>query len=460
MSWAVVAAVVLLGTSARGAEVTRVVSAQGEDNKFDFSLTLWWLHQSESSFVKRESQSVYAAQTELIKDLKYAASRDTLNFRADFGLLWDVGIHIQAPLVLSASSSLSFDQSEGGNCIYPNNTSGQRPTCVNQDNSTILRDGILPVATDPVSGQVTGWGLDAPHGRTFPTSSTGVFQSPTRRGFENLGIGVTWAAFNQLRDDTKPTWTLSFDALLDVFKDMAFDPANPTANTAVGPGYHQLVFSTWVSKRFRYFDPFIGAWYMMPVRTNNSIFQTYPNQTTNTPQQQAGVVAGTELVAWENVPARQRVTIEVRGHLQEFFFGRGYSEIWQPLAGRSDCNENSPANCRAGIDLQYMDGNNLVQRPYPGVTDIDPYAALGGELGLNIQVGRYVRFHGLGGVTANAPHFITGTSPGVDLNGDGRVDATEPTNAAYREAIDIPGRRFRVEGTVIWNLLIEGSMMF
>ena len=78
----------------------------------------------------------------------------------------------------------------------------------------------------------------------------------------------TWASaspgrpFNQRRDDTKPTWTLSFDALLDVFKARRFDPVNPGANTAVGQGYHQFVWSTFVSKRFRWFEPYFGAWYI------------------------------------------------------------------------------------------------------------------------------------------------------------------------------------------------------
>ena len=120
-------------------------------------------------------------------------------------------------------------------------------------NSTFLRDGIYPAPTG--------------------TSST-VFQSPTRSGLQYLGVGIQWAVFNQKRDDTKPTWTLGFDADLDVFKDMRFDPANPNGNTAVGLGYHQLIWSTWVSKRFRYFDPYFGASYMLPIRTNNgSIYQ-------------------------------------------------------------------------------------------------------------------------------------------------------------------------------------------
>jgi hypothetical protein len=58
--------------------------------------------------------------------------------------------------------------------------------------------------------------------------------------------------------------------------------------------------------------------------------------------------------------------------------------------------------------------------------------------------------------------MITAASAGVDADKDGRVD---PGNAAeanpiYRQAIDLPGRRFRVEGSKIWTLFIQGSMMF
>jgi hypothetical protein len=33
-------------------------------------------------------------------------------------------------------------------------------------------------------------------------------------------------------------------------------------------------------------------------------------------------------------------------------------------------------------------------------------------------------------------------------------------NPVYRESIDIPGRRFRVEESKDWRLVIEGSLMF
>ena len=168
----------------------------------------------------------------MVKDLKYAQTSDVLDLRD--GLRDPLGrrpAH-RAPHRPRQLEQLDFDQG------------------VTAANSTFVRDGIYP----------------------YNGSST-VFQSPTRSGLQTLGVGITWAVFNERRDDTKPTWTLGFDAMLDVFKDMRFDPANPNGNTAVGLGYHQLIWSTWVSKRFRYFDPYFGASYMLPIRTNGSIYQ-------------------------------------------------------------------------------------------------------------------------------------------------------------------------------------------
>jgi hypothetical protein len=463
---AVVLLTLLLSLPARAAEVTRVVSALDDDNRFDLHLTASWLHESSSGYIKRETQEL---PTELVKDLTYAHSRDILNLRMEFGVLWDIGLHVDLPIVLRDVSNLDFDRSEGAsNCIYPERAYGYQPTCVDSANSTLLRDGALP------GYGMDSWGLDARHNQQFsrtPQPATGpfdpgtasVFRGPKRSGLPYVGVGVVWAAMNQLRDDTKPTWTLGFDAKLDVFKDMRFDPSNPGGNTAVGLGYHQLVWSTWVSKRFRRFDPYFGAWYMLPVRTNGSLFQKYPGdtQTSVSPEQQAGFTVGVEHVAWEDVPAKQRVTVEARFRVQEHFYGRGYSELWQPLSGSSACAASGAAPaCRVGLDGD-LNGDGLLD-PYPGITEIESYATFGGDLGLNVQVGRFVRFRGLFGLSTDMPHYITGASAGVDKDGNHQVDSQSPAeaNPLYRESIDLPGRRFKVEGSKIWTLLLEGSIMF
>ena len=474
LSWAVIPLVLLVAVPARGAEVTRVVSAMDGDNGFDFNLTASWIHDVKSALVKRELQSGFKpSETDLINDSTFSQTRDILDLRADFGILWDVGLHVDLPLVLQDESSLDFDRRDphcsAAPLSYQETVSDMRPKCVDSANSTVLRDGILPGAG------MDSWGLDAQHNRqysrvpvpgTFVPGPANLFQGPTRKGFEYLGVGLTWAPFNQRRDDTKPTWTLSFDAKLDVFKDRRFDPSNPNGNTAVGQGYHQFIWSTFVSKRFRWFEPYFGGWYMLPVRTNGSPFQKYNDaQTSVNPQQQASVMAGVEQIAWENPRGDQRVTIEARAFVVEHFYGRGRSEIWEPLAGSSQCNVNNQAACRPGIDLNYTDNaGTLVDAPHPGITDIEAYGTFGGDVGLNVQVGKFIRFRGLFGLQTDMPHFLTAASAGVDRSTppDQRVDPADPAeaNPLYRPAIDQPGRRFRVEGTRLWTLFLQGSMMF
>jgi len=461
LSRAVVLLAMLVAFPARGAEVTRVVSAMDGTNRIDFNITATYLYDTKSAFVKRELESGRTPDTEIIKDLKFGQTRHILNLRADVGVLWDVGLHVEMPLVLQDTSTLDFDRSDGSNCTYPEDGVAV-PSCVDSHNSTILRDGILK------GYNTDSWGLDAQHNRQYsrtgPPGPSNVFQGPARKGFQYLGVGITWAPFNQARDDTKPTWTLSFDADLDVFADKRFDPGNPGANTAVGEGYHQLIWSTFVSKRFRWFDPYFGAWYNLPIRTSSSPFEKYgPTQTSVNPQQRAGAMIGVEQIAWENPRGDQRVTFEARAYVEQHFFGRGRSEIWEPLSGDQRCSSADTTTCRAGIDLQYSpDGTTIVDAPHPGITDIESYATVGGEAGFNVQVGKFIRFRALGGLKTDMPHMITAAGAGVDANGDGFVNPADPkeANPVYRQAIDLPGRRFRVEGTKVWSLFIQGSMMF
>src|SRR6185369_9525999 len=247
------------------------------------------------------------------------------------------------------------------------------------------------------------------------------FRGPTRAGIEYLGLGLTWAPFNQARDDTKPTWTIGFDTRLDVGKDMRFDPANPDANTAVGLGYHQLLFRTDVSRRFKYFDPYFGAWFNWPIRSNGSPYGSYaysnpgliakdpnvPKSVTLEPQKSAGIRFGFEQNAWENPVAFQRVTVEFRGHVTEHFFGAAQSELWEPLSGHPNCSnvapDADPTACR-GIDYTRSYPHNGDPMPYPGVTEVQNYASFGGDAGVNIQVGKFIRFRGLFGYTVEQPH--------------------------------------------------------
>ena len=150
------------------------------------------------------------------------------------------------PLVLSDASGLDFDRSDGSSCVYAESPNVLRP---DQPPHLRRRDELHhPAGRHPSlrrrsrqrQDHVLGPGRPAQPAFTRAADDQsagppGVSSVPSASGFENLGVGITWAAFNQVRDDTKPTWTLSFDALLDVFKGMAVRPVESGREHRGGP---------------------------------------------------------------------------------------------------------------------------------------------------------------------------------------------------------------------------------
>ncbi|MBC8132271.1 MAG: hypothetical protein H7X95_04765 [Deltaproteobacteria bacterium] len=439
---------------ARAAEVTRVVSGFDDAGRFDFNVTLAWLHEQKQASIKRESAAA-GTQSRLMNDLIYRQTRDVLLARVEMGIMRDVGLHVDLPYVLRDDRGLRFDQPNGAPCSPGGGGAGglAGATCVNQDNSTILRDGVLPGA-----GQST-YGVDATAGGVpFAAPSSSVFRGPRRNGLEFLGVGVSWAVMNQARDDSKPTVLLGVDAKFDVGTTMRYDAAQPGANTAVGLGYHQFVASTFVSKRLGAMDPYFGGYFMLPVRSGGSPFADLPggNQPHARPQNRAGVQFGFEFVPWERSEINQRVALEMRMRGDHRFQGSSHSELWEPLSGSSACGQGNVAACRPGVDLEFGGG-----APHPGVTETQAYSTVGGDVGVSVRAGRYVRFRGVFGLAADLSHFITFATAGRDRDGDGQVDSTSAeANPAYREALDIPGRRFKVDGSQIWNLVVDAAVTF
>ena len=453
-----VLAVLLSAIVARGAgaaEVTRVLTGFDEKKRFDFNVSVAWIHDQKRAILDRELSST---TTRLVNDLIYNQTRDVLHTRIEMGIMRDIGFHVDLPYVLRDDRSLNFDR-RSTPCVFAGEPGGA-PTCVNQDNSTLLRDGILPGAGE------SRYGVDArSNGSDFSAPSSTVFQGPRRSGLEYLGVGLSWAVMNQRRDDTKPTVLLALDAKLDVSSTMRYDAANPSGNTAVGLGYHQLVGAMSTSKRLGQMDPYFGIYYLLPIPGSGSPFDRLPrgSQPYARPQSRAGVQFGFEWIPWERPEIGQRLSIEMRGRGEHRWRGTSRTELWEPLSGSSACTETNSTACRPGIDLDLAgDPLQTPDRPHPGLTETQSYSTLGANLGLNVQVGKYTRFRGLFGWSSDLPHFITYATAGSDQNGDGRVDSDDPdeANPAHREALDIPGRRYRVTRSTIWTLVVDMMAVF
>ena len=400
---------------ADAAEVTRVLSARSLKD-FDIHVSLDWQHDSSKASIKREL--VQQTGTLLANDLVYHQVRDSMQLRAEAGLVHDLSFFLAGSFVLGDQRGLDFDRS--GDCA------AAVPPCL----ETLLRDGILP------GTQGTSWGLDAEHGGPFVPPSGQVFRGPDRSGFEYLGLGLRWAAMNQARDRAKPTWTVGLETRLSVASDQRFDPAKPTANRSVGPGYHQFILSTMFSRRFGAYEPYMGGYFMQPALTSNSVYKNIGTGSFASPQRRTGGELGIEGTVWEDPAIHARFALEAAGRFEFRFEGLAQSELWEVLSGDPLCATDASL-CRPGIDVDGK-GNPA---PNSGIVRSPAYGLLGWDAGLSAHFGRHARLRTLFGMFFEEAHFLTDAGSG---------------NSVY----DVPGRRFRVEGQYAWHILVDATASF
>ena len=376
----------------------------------DIQVSVAWQHEQSSASIRREL--VEPTGVLLINDVRYRQTRDSLLLRGEVGLVRDLSFFVGLSLVIADDRRLAFDKP--GECAAA--------ACP----ETLLRDGILP--GDPN----TSWGIDAEKGGRFQAPSTEVFRGPTRSGLEYLALGLRWAAMNQTRDLTKPTWVLGLESRFSVAQDQRFDPADPSANRGVGVGYHQLILSSVFSRRFGAFEPSMGGWFMQPLLTSASVYRNHGSGRYGTAQRRAGGDIGMEATVWQDVARRARIALELDGHIEYRLEGLAQSELWEPLSGDPRCATDA-TRCRPGIDVDGAGATGVVRSP--------AYGLFGGDAGFSSHIGRHARLRGLFGLRWHQGRFLTDGQSG---------------NAVY----DVPGRRFRVEDQIAWLVFLNGTASF
>lgn len=404
--------VLALAGGADAAEVTRVLTARSLKD-FDVHLAVDYQHEASKASVKREYSQ--ATGTAIVNDLVHRQTRDSMQLRAQAAIVQDLSLRLTGSFVIRDHRSLEFDRS--GDCAAS--------PCL----ETLLRDGILPGSPG------TRWGLDAERGSPFEAPSGQVFRGPDRSGFEYLGVGLDWAAMNQTRDRTKPTWIVGLETRLSVGADQRFDPGKPTANRAVGLGYHQLLLTTMFSRRFGDIEPFMGGFFMQPLLTSTSVYKDQGEGSSARPQRRLGGQAGVEATLWESPARRSRFALEGSGHIEFRFEGLAQSELWEVLSGDSRCPSDA-SKCRTDVDV-----NSKGVGPNSGVVRSPAYGLVGGDLGISGHLGGHARLRALCGMLFEEAHFLTDASS---------------ANTVY----DVPGRRFRIEGQYTWRLLVDATATF
>ncbi len=451
----------------QAAEVTRVASSFDGDNKFDFHFGVGYDFNFKKAALLREWSDANNPSSTVVRDLLYQQFRHVVTPSMEIGLYKDLAVYVNVPIVVADSRTYSFDQ-DADPCVYGDGATIQNPaTCVNHDNSTTIRDGIIPRdgfdATNPSN----------PYGQFGGTDSKTIFKGATRRGVDQLHVGLKYAILNQDRLSHMPKWVIGIEGRFAVGKPMTFSrdtqTSDPSGNHSVGRGTHELGVWTALSRRYRFLDPFFTAWWYQAIRAGNSEFKDYGGaQDRVNPQSQLGVTFGTEIVPFERKAKGQKVAVQIRGLAMLKYNGRGYSEGWelfsdspaligsnQPGVGAA-CGSAEAKNAAAYANdsANLGDPNYIANSGGPatcsknnGITNIQDFATFGINVGLNFQLNKYaVLMLGVDGRT-DTRHWITNAGRGkASLGGDTNLvePNTAEVNPVRRDVIDNVGRRYAV----------------
>ncbi|HEY8377994.1 MAG TPA: hypothetical protein VIK91_15965 [Nannocystis sp.] len=456
-----------VATPASAAEVTRVASSFDGDNKFDLHFGVGYDFNFKQAAILREWSDPKNPKGTMVRDLLYRQMRHVVTPTLEIGLYKDIAVYTALPIVVSDQRTYAFDK-EAEPCVFADQASPTNPaTCVRHDNSTTIRDGIIPRngfdATKPAQPFDNFGGMD----------TDTIFKGANRYGLDQLIVGLKFGILNQDRLSHMPKWVIGLEGRFAVGKPMTFSrnimDSDPAGNHRVGRGIHELGVWTALSRRYRFLDPFFTAWWYQAIRANgpNTEFRSYgPTQDRVNPQSNVGVSFGTEIVPFERKAKGQKVALNLRGLAMLKYGGRGYSEAWElfadspALVGTYQPGQAGLECSRQDIDrvISYAKSNPNDPDPlansgapvgcqrFNGITNIQDFATFGLNIALHAQLSKYAVLMLGTTLSTDTRHLITAASRGKSqLGGDPNlVDQPQEINPIRRDVIDQVGRRYAV----------------
>jgi hypothetical protein len=457
------ASLLLVGAAhAHAGPDSEVTSSFDEGHGLGVHFTLDYDFSYRHSVIEREAIDPNATPgrdpTTLRKEFVYSQQRHTIVPTLELGLFHDVWIYGALPYVITDSRQLEFDQ-RSSPCTF----TGADASCVNRSNSTTIGDGILPMngfdAHDPTVGF------------TDPNNPL-IFRGPDRSGLDQLHLGLGWAPMNQRRDDTKPTWKLGAEFRIAVGKVAKLDRTNPNSQNGIGQGVDEVKLWTTVARRRGWAEPYVELWWQAPIgHTKDSpFFDPGFGARRTDKQQEAGVHFGFEAIAVDNVEDHERFSIDLSGHALAHFEGRAYTEMWEVFAFAGD---------PAGGGPLVLDGDpttaGIQAMAHPGVTNVENYLEMGGQIAARAEIGPRVHIAALGAFSGETQHIITFTDAGVDLptcknsavppscevdSNDVVNPGTAEVNPLHVPLVDLVGHRYRSVGAMNFTIGAQLQVLF
>lgn len=428
---------------APGGQDPDVEGAGYAQKSVDFNMELDYAFELDSSSLVRErigpgTDPLGAIPT--IRDLAFNQSRHIITPRAELGVFRNTFITVALPIIISQQRELHLGDG------------------VDRAGSSAVTDGLLPAT-----------GFDANDPGT-PTPGDLMFRGPTRSGIDQVHLGLGFGLMSQAKDDTKPTWKLGADFGLAIGKVMRFDPTEPTANTAVGRGVHELKLYTSFARKLGWAEPWVELFWLTPLAATSSSLFTDPGfGATNVAHSQlGGIQMGIELYVFDDKADQNRVSVDFGTKAVAHFEGREYTEMWEVFAFAGESRSMGPLILDADptrTDVQAVS--------HPGITNIENYLETSGKLAIRAQIGPHVRFAIGAELVWKTDHLITFADAGVDLptcDGSGGTcesdendlvnPGTEEVNPLHVPAIDLVGHRYRSENNFGVVLGLQGQVLF
>ncbi|MDB4962999.1 MAG: hypothetical protein JWP01_2998 [Myxococcales bacterium] len=355
-------------------------------------------------------------------DLAFHQYRHVLTPRAEVGIFRDTWLSLALPIVIGQARELEL-------------ASG-----VDRAGSSTLQDGLLPSA-----------GFDA-RDPSAPPPGDLVFRGVSRSGLDQIHAGLNFALMNQRRDDTKPTWKIGAELRFAVGRVMRFDARDPSSETGVSKGVHELRLWTSMDRQFSWTEGWFEVFWQTPIAVKDtSLFQDPGFGSTNSKLSQTGGVAfGIETYALDDKQTGNRISVDLGARIVGHFEGRDYSEMWEPFAYAGD----SRGGGSLILDRDPTDPG-FQSQSHPGISNIENYLETAGRMAVRASLGEHVRFAAIVDIAWKTDHVISFADAGIDLptcgtSGGDCEDATnDVVNPGSREVnplhaplIDLVGHRY------------------
>jgi hypothetical protein len=427
-----------------------VASALDKDNPLDIFVSVDYSFSMKRADLRREGPGTSDAPLPSQADLVYAQDRHLVTPRLEIGLYHDLELNVALPIVLS--DTRHYDLAGG----------------VTAASSSTIRDGILPAS---------GYDAGNPSGST---SGSRIFDGVTRKGLDQLHLGLAWAALSQKRDDTKPTWILGGEVRNALGDPMRFDRNDPGAEDSVGRGFNEFRLYTTIGKQLSWARMWSQVYWQAPLNSpgadgaetkpDTQFFDVGFGQDAIKPQQHAGVSFDLELVPYLEPTAHKAFAIQFGGSLDANFQGRGYSEMWEVFAYGGDVR-NDPAAPLA-IDPDPTATSGFIS--HPGVTTIENSMAMSGRIAVRGELGPYVKVFAGFELAWEQAHHVSFDDAGNDRGPcSGAVTSscespddnfvtpgTTEVNPLFVPLIDQPGRRYIVDGAMTYTISAGVQLLF